>query len=55
MSEAKVVNSKRNIRNVTANQHKKTIYKAVVNSPYVLKWPSIHTDLGQTVITQLIK
>jgi hypothetical protein len=55
MSEAKVFTAQANVRNVTANQNKKTVYKGVVNSPFVLKWPSIHTDLGQTILNQLIK
>lgn len=55
MSEAKTFSTQHNVRNVTANQNKKTVYKAVVNSPFMLKWPSVHTDLGQTIFTQLIK
>ncbi|KAL9538668.1 hypothetical protein MBANPS3_010762 [Mucor bainieri] len=55
MSEAKVYTNVKNVRNVTAVQNKKTVYKNVVGSPFVLKWPTIHTDLGQTTLTQLVK
>ncbi|GAN10566.1 hypothetical protein MAM1_0370c10109 [Mucor ambiguus] len=55
MSEAKVYTNVKNVRNVTAVQNKKTVYKNVVASPFILKWPNVHTDLGQTILTQLVK
>ncbi|KAK4511966.1 uncharacterized protein ATC70_003965 [Mucor velutinosus] len=55
MSEAKVYTNVKNVRHVTAVQNKKTVYKNVVASPFILKWPNVHTDLGQTILTQLVK
>ncbi|KAI8069775.1 uncharacterized protein B0P05DRAFT_550827 [Gilbertella persicaria] len=55
MSEAKVFTSVQNVRSTTANQTKKTVFKHVLASPFILKWPTIHTDLGQTILSQLLK
>jgi hypothetical protein len=55
MSNAKVFHADKNVRNVTAAEKKKTVYKNVLGSPFILKWPTIHTDLGQTVLTELLK
>lgn len=43
-----------NVRNVTANQKSKTVYKNVLGSPFIPTWPTVHTDLGQTILTQLL-
>ncbi|KAI8990777.1 hypothetical protein BDF20DRAFT_1646 [Mycotypha africana] len=29
--------------------------KNVLNSPFILKWPTIHTETGQTILNQLLK
>ena len=55
MSEAKVYTSLQNVRTAAANQEKKTVFKHVLASPFILKWPTIHTDLGQTILDQLLK
>ncbi|KAI9481454.1 MAG: hypothetical protein EXX96DRAFT_566801 [Benjaminiella poitrasii] len=55
MSEAKVVKATKNVRNISAMQNRKTVYKSVLGSPFILKWPTIHPDLGQTILTQLSK
>lgn len=55
MSSAKTFIADTNVRNVTATEKTKTVYKNVLGSPFILKWPTIHTDLGQTILSQLIK
>ncbi|GAA5799169.1 hypothetical protein HPULCUR_004579 [Helicostylum pulchrum] len=55
MSTVKTFVAEKNVRNVTATEKKKTIYKNVLGSPFIIKWPTIHTELGQTILTQLLK
>lgn len=55
MSTVKTFVAENNVRNVTATEKKKTIYKNVLGSPFIIKWPIIHTEMGQTILTQLLK
>ena len=54
-NEVKVFIAEKSVRKTTATEKKKTVYKHVLDSPFVLKWPKVHSDLGATILTELLK
>ncbi|KAG1149832.1 hypothetical protein G6F37_004463 [Rhizopus arrhizus] len=40
---------------IRAETAKKPVYKTIVGSPYIIQWPKVHSELGQTILTHLLK
>lgn len=52
---AKVFVAEKNVRNTTAKEKHKDVYKHVLDSPFVLKWPKVQPQVGEANLTALLK
>ncbi|KAI8881315.1 hypothetical protein K501DRAFT_223325 [Backusella circina FSU 941] len=56
MSEAKVLQATTSaVRAKSKPENTRVVYKNVVGSPFLLKWPTILPDLSESIFTQLLK